>query len=74
METQAAIEYLESKGFTGDRSTAITIIGEARNWVLDCEGTWMEDSDDLLDLTDLQIVQGVHRHFDGGIEEFLLCM
>lgn len=48
-----------------------TVIAEMRNWISDC--TWAEDSFDAEELTDLQCIQGVERHYEGGLAEFLEC-
>lgn len=46
-------------------------ITEARNWLADC--VWADmDADDFAELTDAQILRGVERHYDGGVNAFLL--
>lgn len=37
-----------------------------RDWVADCE--W---ADDTSNLTDVQVVNGVQRHYFGGVSQFL---
>jgi hypothetical protein len=45
-------------------------IQQARDWLSDCE--WADlDADDIAQLTDVQIVTGIARHYDGGIEQFI---
>jgi hypothetical protein len=46
------------------------MIEDARDWVSECEWADMDD-DDLSELTDKQIIQGITRHFDGGWSGFL---
>lgn len=43
-----------------------------RDWVNDCQ--WREDADnDFIDeLTDLEILKGVNRHYEGGLTSFIL--
>lgn len=43
-------------------------ISAARSWAADCE--WIEDGDDIADLTDLQVVAGVQVHYAGGWAAF----
>lgn len=46
---------------------------EARAWVADCLGGWtdLEDEDDISALSDEELLIGVNRHYDGGIDSFL---
>jgi hypothetical protein len=63
---------------TDDRSTEMieylgsvisdAMLGEMRAWIADC--AW-KDADDLATLTDREVVQGVARHYDGGVQAFL---
>lgn len=43
-------------------------IREARGWIADC--TWAEELD-VEELTDLEVIKGVDKHYDGGWEAFL---
>ena len=43
-------------------------ITEMREWVGDCH--WSDDCD-TEDFSDVQIIRGVNRFFDGGLEAFL---
>lgn len=44
---------------------------EARDWIKDCCPCWRDlDSEDVDELTDDEVTQGVKRHFAGGISEF----
>jgi hypothetical protein len=45
------------------------VISAMREWVSDC--SWGEGPEEIEEMSDTQIVRGVARHFDGGIEEFL---
>ena len=48
-------------------------ITEARDWVCDCLGGWtdLEDEDDVDELSDRDVMVGVNRSYDGGINQFL---
>lgn len=39
-----------------------------REWVSDCVWRDMDDTDEL---TDLQVVTGVQRHYQGGVKQFI---
>jgi hypothetical protein len=39
---------------------------EARSWIADCE--WGDDTDDL---TDIEVINGIKRHYCGGWTQFL---
>lgn len=43
------------------------LIAEMRGWVSDC--VW-DDLEDVDSLTTLQIIDGVRRHYDGGVAQF----
>ena len=45
-------------------------IADAREWISDCEWGNLEP-DDIAELSDIDIVRGVDRHYSGGWEEFL---
>lgn len=42
----------------------------AREWIKDCVWQDIDSADDVDDLTDLQVIRGIKKHFSGGIEEF----
>ncbi len=47
-------------------------IKEMRNWAKDCQ--WNEDENDssfIDDLSDVSILIGVERNYDGGLSEFM---
>jgi hypothetical protein len=44
------------------------VIREARRWAADCE--WIEDREDIADLTDEQVIAGIRAHYDGGWAQF----
>lgn len=44
-------------------------IAAAREWVADC--VWIEDPEDIEEMTDAQILAGVERHYDGGLAQFI---
>ena len=56
--------------FDGVQTVIVTEnnIIDARNWALDCD--WL-DGDDLETMDDETIIRGTHRHFDGGISNFV---
>lgn len=39
-----------------------------KDWIADC--VWL-DEDELDEWTDLEVIRGVHRHYEGGIEAFI---
>lgn len=45
------------------------LIKECRDWMLDCEGCWKEDREELLEMTDEEVVRGVDAAYEGGIKE-----
>ena len=47
------------------------VIKQMREWVKDCQWREVEDESDIDDMTDLQIIQGVQRHYDGGVRAFI---
>lgn len=47
-------------------------VAAMRSWVADCDGTWGDiDADDVPNLTDVEVVDGVRRHYDGGVAAFV---
>ncbi len=50
-------------------SITATQFGQAREWVLNC--AWCETEEELEELSDLQIVRGVEKHFCDGWQGFL---
>lgn len=44
-------------------------LAAARAWVADC--VWMEDADELAELTDREVCRGIDRHYAGGIAQFI---
>ena len=42
---------------------------EARAWIRDC--SWLDQAEDLEDLTDKEVRRGIDRHYDGGWTQFL---
>jgi hypothetical protein len=47
-----------------------TMIREAKSWLSDLLFADV-DEEDIEEMSDLEIVQGVARHYDGGIEQFI---
>ncbi len=47
------------------------VLEAMRSWIADC--SW-PDLDDAADLTPAEVIGGVRRHFDGGINAFLQTM
>jgi hypothetical protein len=46
-------------------------IEDAKSWILDCE--WGDlDEEDVPELTDTQVINGIARNYAGGIEGFIL--
>lgn len=43
------------------------------DWIKDCLGIWTElDSEDAVDeLSDTQVLNGIQRHYSGGLVQFL---
>ncbi len=44
-----------------------------REWVSECAGSWVEDEEEIEEMSDMQIVRGVQRHFDGGLDAFMVA-
>jgi hypothetical protein len=44
-------------------------INEAQAWIRDCN--WLDEAEDLEDLTDEEVMQGIDRHYEGGWIQFL---
>lgn len=45
------------------------IVKQMRDWAKDC--SW-NDYDEIDELTDLEIIKGVERHYQGGLRQFNL--
>lgn len=46
------------------------LIKAAKEWIKDCQ--WGDlDSDDVDELSDVEVENGVNRHYDGGIKQFI---
>jgi hypothetical protein len=45
-------------------------IEEAKNWILDCQWLDIQFDDDLDNLSNEEIEQGIDKHYDGGLEQF----
>jgi len=44
-----------------------------RDWIADC--SWPDlPPEEVPDLTDDEVIQGVRQHYDGGLEAFLATM
>jgi hypothetical protein len=44
------------------------LLSAARGWAADCE--WIEDAEDIADITDEQVIAGIAAHYDGGWAQF----
>ncbi len=55
----------EPSGFAASVDRA-ALLAEARAWVADC--AWREDPDEIAEYSDQEIIRGVDRHYDGGID------
>jgi hypothetical protein len=42
---------------------------EAQAWIRDC--SWRDEAEDLEDLTDEEVMQGIDRHYEGGWTQFI---
>lgn len=49
------------------------VIGEMRAWIADCVWGDLEPGE-IDELSDREILQGVRRHYSGGVEEFLRAL
>ena len=47
------------------------LIKQMRDWVKDCEWSDMSDESDVDELSDIEILKGIQRNYDGGIKEFI---
>lgn len=47
-------------------------VAAMRSWIADCDGTWGDiEPWDVPNLSDVEVVDGVRRHYDGGVPAFL---
>jgi hypothetical protein len=46
------------------------VLTAARGWIADCAWGDLSETDDVADLTDLQVVAGIEQHYDGGWAQF----
>jgi hypothetical protein len=44
-------------------------IKEAKAWICDC--SWLDEAEDLKDLTDEEVRRGIDRHYEGGWTQFI---
>jgi hypothetical protein len=55
---------------TPPASLPTEVLAEMRAWIGDC--VWSDlDQDDIAELTDRQIINGVRRHYSGGVHQFI---
>jgi hypothetical protein len=47
------------------------IIKQMREWTKDCQWRDVEDESDVDEFSDIQILQGVNRYYEGGIRQFI---
>jgi hypothetical protein len=46
-------------------------IEDAKSWILDCE--WGDlDAEDVPELSDTEVINGIARNYGGGIDQFIL--
>jgi hypothetical protein len=43
----------------------------AREWVKDCAWADVEEDEDVDDMSNEEIVDGIERHYDGGWDQFV---
>jgi hypothetical protein len=43
---------------------------EAREWIAECQWRDIDSEEDVEELSDEEITEGIAKHFDGGIESF----
>lgn len=67
IETNAIGYYRVSGDYNGIVTSEI--VADMVDWIADCE--WGECDFDVRGLSDVAIIRGVHRHYDGGIGQFL---
>ena len=53
------------------KSLTTTQILEARDWIADCEWGDLDDPTTIADLSDTEVIQGIKRHYAGGIPQFI---
>jgi hypothetical protein len=46
-------------------------IAAAKAWILDCQWGDLEE-EDISELSDTEVINGIARNYDGGIEGFIL--
>ncbi len=47
-------------------------LNAARDWIKDCLDCFsdLECTDDVDQLTDIQVMRGIKRHYNGGLDQF----
>lgn len=64
------VKIFENLGISVNREIAFFLVDQARFWAMDC--TWSNvDANDILDMSDLALVNNVRKHWDGGIVDFV---
>lgn len=54
-------------------ATTTEMLKAAREWIAEC--VWADmDPEDIALLTDAQVLRGIARHFEGGLEAFRATM
>jgi hypothetical protein len=46
-------------------------IEDAKAWILDCQWGDLEE-EDISELSDTEVINGIARNYDGGIDQFIL--
>jgi len=50
------------------------VIQQMRNWVKDCQWRDVSDESDIDDMSDEEILRGIQKHYEGGVNQFLRDM
>lgn len=57
--------------YLNDNRIDQSMIAEMRNWIADCEWADIDYDEIMHDTCDADIIKGIKRHYDGGVEQFI---
>lgn len=64
------VEWFKQHGILVNKEVAILIVDQAREWAYECE--WENvDADDIMDMSDVAVVNNVRANWDGGLVDFI---
>ena len=69
--TRQKERHRNQKTIAGENLMTQEQIAAAREWILDCQ--WEDlDEEDIPELSDTEVINGIARNYDGGIKGFIL--